>query len=181
MDIMGSGIASEFIFISKSPEPELRTIKESIKSGIFLGNSNIYSMPVLLDPFSTINPHILIVGMTGSGKTFLMRNLILRLSTIDESKIVLIDFTGEYKEQLKGLLSEPKEIDQDSNTSSQIDYFNFSKESEQEKVHAAANVLSQSLTVMRKREIGSKKRIFIVLDEAWKLLKREKSLETIVR
>lgn len=179
--IINSDVLSQLMYTPATDEPDSKSVYESCDSGLFIGNSYIYSVPALLDFKKLINPHILTIGMTGSGKTFLMKNLILRLSILDGSKIILIDFTGEYKGHLNLTNTPVSSTNPDAYGENEITYFNLASLPEGEKISISSEILRNSLLLMRKQVIDTGKRLFIVLDEAWKLLRSEKSLETIIR
>lgn len=64
--------------------------------GIYLGRTSVYRIPFLLDLTKTVNPHIAIAGMSGSGKSYMLKNLIVRLAVYDSPNILVIDWNGEY-------------------------------------------------------------------------------------
>jgi hypothetical protein len=179
--ILNSSLISQLVCLPNVDEPDLRSLAVRQNSVIFIGNSHTYSMPALLDFDKLLNPHMLIVGMTGSGKTFLMKNMILRLSVFEESIIILIDFTGEYQNRLKMHISNLEDMGLGDYSKNEITYFNLAGSLEQEKIRSCSKILEHVLILMRSQEINGKRRIFVVLDEAWKLLKSDKSLETIIR
>ena len=96
--IHSSGTISKLLDIPYTEEPNALEIMASANNGIFIGNSGRMNVPIFLDFGSLFNPHVFIVGMTGSGKTFLMKSLLMRLNFILDSKVIIIDFTGEYQE-----------------------------------------------------------------------------------
>lgn len=180
--ILTSKALSQILFMPSTSEPDRGSVEAACKSGIFIGNSSIYSLPVFLDPDGLLNPHMLIVGMTGSGKTFLMKSLIMRLSVIREDAIVLLDFSGEYRDILADYAVSPGDFQRRTPGAHGISYIDFSKMGERTKVIESSAILSSCLALMRRRTTSAcASRMFIVLDEAWKLLKSEKGLETIVR
>src|SRR5271168_3109600 len=123
--ILNSKSISQLMYLPKVDEPDLNSLSEISGLKIFVGNSYNYSMPVILDFNKLLNPHILIVGMTGSGKTFLMKSLILRLSVLEESRIILIDLTGEYQSRLKMQIAAPENTKIKDYDENEITYFNL--------------------------------------------------------
>ncbi len=152
--------------------------------GMFIGFSEGYSLPCFVNFDLLINPHIFIAGMTGSGKTYLMRNLMLRLSVVLGCSILLIDFTGEYKEFVESVGR--KEMEQASleGRSFEIDggitYINLRGRADAEKVAVAKSLLDGFVAYMRSREFDGR-HTFVILDEAWKLLSSCGSLEILLR
>lgn len=181
----GSEIVSRFFYIPNKIEQSAEKSIESSSRGIFIGRSRIYSVPFFLDFESLINPHTFILGMSGGGKTFLMKNLLLKARAVLNSTILVIDFTGEYKSALD--LQSEKELSAIDPLSYMGEdgyrtlYFNLSGLREEEKIVAAGNILDEIVRTMRLRSLDAEERIFILLDEAWKLLKGDRNLEVIIR
>ncbi|MEM3839404.1 MAG: type IV secretory system conjugative DNA transfer family protein, partial [Candidatus Micrarchaeaceae archaeon] len=125
-------------------------------------------------------------GMTGSGKTYLTKSLMLRLYAVLECIVIVIDFTGEYEEFARRFSAEcpaiagiPKLIGNDAN---KIIYINLSRESEQKKVKGATAALQAITNKMRARGFnGNARSVFVILDEAWKMMEKSRPLEIIIR
>lgn len=66
------------------------------KTGIYIGKTAIYRNPFMLDTKENINPHIAIIGMTGSGKTYFVKSMVMRAALYDNYKILIVDWSGEY-------------------------------------------------------------------------------------
>ncbi len=179
--ILNSKSIANLMYMPKIEEPTARFTNSICGSAIFIGNSYTYSMPILVNFDKLLNPHVLTIGMTGSGKTFLMKSLIMRLSVLEGSRIILIDFTGEYQKSLDLQSVDISETDPEQYNENEIIYFNLANIPEAQKISISSEILQKSVSLMRKQEINPNKRIFIVLDEAWKLLNKEVSLETIIR
>lgn len=69
--------------------------------------------PAIINKQYAVTHHTAILGITGSGKSVFARNLINQISN-DETKVIIVDLTGEYKEKIPGLSSIVN--DQDSKT-----------------------------------------------------------------
>ncbi len=179
--IINSSSLSNLIYLPKNNEPNSSLIESLSENGLFIGNSLTFSAPTLLNFNYLMNPHILIIGMTGSGKTFLMRNLILRLLILDESKVILVDFTGEYEKSLGMPLKTPHSTKPEDYGDNELTYFNLVNLPESKKIELSSQIMTNSIEMMRSRGTEAKKRVFIVLDEAWKLLNCDNRLETIIR
>lgn len=181
----GSNAISTMLYIPKLNEPSYEEASNASGCGMLVGCSLNYSMPFFIDIDSSMNPHIFILGMSGGGKTFLMKNLLLRSNSTINADIVIIDFTGEYKEIAEMLHSE-EDGSQGlrglfSKTENKTAYIGLSKYPEEEKIRISSRLLEELVRIMRARKFDSQKIMFIVLDEAWKLLKSDKKLETIIR
>jgi DNA helicase HerA-like ATPase len=64
--------------------------------GIYVGKSIGYRIPVFLDIESLINPHISIMGTTGSGKTHLSKVLLAGYAIDKGYNVIVLDWNGEY-------------------------------------------------------------------------------------
>jgi|GEM_PF-1516048 DNA helicase HerA-like ATPase len=174
-----------FFYVPQRIEQSFSKAIESSSGGVFIGSSFVYSMPFFVDFDALINPHMFILGMSGGGKTFLMKNLLLKIHAVLESTLVVIDFTGEYEMASELQTREEREaldpISYMEEGGHRVLYFNLKSLSEKEKVNAASNVLQEVVKVMRSRPLDSKERIFVLLDEAWKLLKDNADLKIMIR
>src|SRR5947209_1613819 len=63
-----------------------------------LGINNETEEPVIWNPYSSINPHVLILGESGSGKTYTASRLVIELANSDVPSIVL-DYGQGYSLQ----------------------------------------------------------------------------------
>lgn len=163
-------------------EPGIEHASSSSIGGIFIGNSYKYNMPVFLDPETLLNPHILICGMTGGGKTYLGKSLLVRMHLFCNANIIIIDFTGEYYDVVHNLATAPSDSARAAFTDSEaIAYIDLHCLNESEKISAASETLDIVAQSMRKRPKGYKRRIFLLLDEAWKLVEESRGLEVIIR
>jgi len=75
---------------SKINEPQIQTNEYKIGQ---IPNTNY---PVVLDKDSAISHHMAVVGVTGTGKSVFSRNLIREYLQDENTKVICIDFTGEY-------------------------------------------------------------------------------------
>ncbi len=64
-----------------------------------LGTIPSTTLPSVINLHEAISHHTALIGVTGSGKSFLAREIIDQLKT--DTKIICIDFTGEWKKQLE--------------------------------------------------------------------------------
>jgi hypothetical protein len=181
--IFGSSEVSKLFVICKKIEPSYDETLKIARKGIFLGNSEVYSMPCFFNTELPINSHVFIAGMSGSGKTYLMKNLIIKAGVFLRSKIILIDLTGEYKAfadflDAKVIRNSGNIFDEDSG----VVYVALDKLDEKRKIATASKVLQHIITKMRKRGTHADSNgIFLFLDESWKILSKEDSLNTVIR
>ncbi len=183
--VMGSRMLSNMFNIYANDEPSLSEVAAASENGIYLGKSERLSTPIFLDPSKAINPHIFVVGITGSGKSYLMRSMMLRMALIEELGILVVDFTGEYKEL--AALAFCKKANGENTESviaslpEGIVYMDLPNEPEGRKIEIATSVLNNVVSKMRRFDADGHNRIFVFLDEAWKILKSDDVLETIIR
>jgi len=59
------------------------------------------SLPSVINLNEVVSHHTALLGVTGSGKTFIAREIIKEL--INNTNVICIDFTGEYKKELEEL------------------------------------------------------------------------------
>lgn len=67
---------------------------DKILSGVYLGNSG--STPIFIDLQKYMGPHVLISGVTGSGKTYSLAVLLIRHHLQFGAKILILDATGQH-------------------------------------------------------------------------------------
>jgi len=173
---------SGLFFLIRSPEPNASEASRASESCIYIGNSMLHSMPAFLDISSSMNPHIFIFGMTGSGKSYLMKNLMLKLSIFSESLMLVVDFTGEYAEfaRFAGCIdADPPITKLLEGSESGIIYMNLHVGlPEHKKVEIADSALREATEYMR---LKGQKKMYIILDEAWKLLSHSGTLGILLR
>ncbi|MCL5238864.1 MAG: type IV secretory system conjugative DNA transfer family protein [Candidatus Marsarchaeota archaeon] len=179
--VSGIEFVSDLIRLPEAHVQEKARMLEGARDGLFVGMS--HRVPYFLDIGAAINPHVFICGITGSGKTYLMRNLALKLDKICGAKVVLLDFTGEYEEFARLMGTNPighdgfeEGLDGESGTL----YVNLKTAGdEMQRVRLAGMLLATILKRMRLADCAHK--TFVVLDESWKLLKEDRSLNTLLR
>lgn len=70
--------------------------KKLEKGELLVGYIPDTKYPVILNMDLAITHHMAILGVTGSGKSVFSRNLIRQYLTYNNTKIIIVDFTGEY-------------------------------------------------------------------------------------
>ncbi len=78
------------------PEPRKEQLLSNPMDSIYLGKTRYLGTPVFWDYRKLINPHIAIVGITGSGKSYLTKTFITRASIMWNTNAIIIDWVGEY-------------------------------------------------------------------------------------
>ena len=91
-------INTPLFFASSISAPQIQNTE------YIIGNIPNTNYPVILNKELAVTHHTAILGVTGSGKSVFARNLINQIAN-DNTKIVIVDLTGEYKEKIPGLNS----------------------------------------------------------------------------
>lgn len=151
---------------------------------IYVGKTKQFGLPFFLDFDSVFNPHIFVFGMSGSGKSYMLKAIVARLEAVLFASIFVIDFTGEYSEfcsmlnfrTVRNLEIRTKSIPFFQN----LNYLDLRGSDDAEKEKIAALALQELLLQMRRRG-PSKELLFVVLDEAWKLLLKGDLIDILIR
>jgi len=94
-----SKIASESMYLDRMSEEYLVDDLD----GIYLGKSDVYKLPVLLDLDKMMNKNIAVLGMSGSGKSYFLKSFIIRSNLQRNSSVLIVDWNNEYSEVVKYL------------------------------------------------------------------------------
>jgi len=78
------------------PEPRKELLLSMPEEGVYIGKTRFLHTPVFWDHRKLINPHIAIVGITGSGKSYLVKSFLTRAAIIWNSNAIILDWVGEY-------------------------------------------------------------------------------------
>ncbi len=79
-------------------EPPPKYIFNDVINSIYVGRTEILNVPFHWDFRYLTNPHIAIVGITGSGKSYFIKTFLTRASFVWNSNSIIIDWAGEYKD-----------------------------------------------------------------------------------
>ncbi len=178
---LGSKTLSGIMHIHGSEELNEKSIIESARDGIYIGDEPEFKLPVFLNFESTINNHMFVVGMTGSGKSYFLKNLLMKMNLIYGYTAIVLDFTGEYKEFAEFALAEEADLESSLHVcSGGVIYANLSLMKDGDRIKSAETYLSNIIDASSLHEHKNCKR-FVILDEAWKLLKINNTLERLIR
>lgn len=172
-------VAARLFHAPVPDEPDIDAMESACSGGIFIGFTGLLSVPFFINFDYLINQHVFIFGMSGGGKTFLMKNMMLRLHYMLECSVLLVDFTGEYAEFARFAGCRETGPSVKMQLKQGITYIDLKGYSEAEKVQHAESVLRAVAEVMRSG--ASRRRLFVIMDEAWKMLGRSAPLNAIVR
>ncbi|MCX8195322.1 MAG: ATP-binding protein [Candidatus Micrarchaeota archaeon] len=88
-------------FFVRPPEPPEDVLMADPTNAIYIGRTKIFHVPFYWTYQKTTNPHICIVGITGSGKSYFVKTFLLRASYVWGTNAFIIDWAGEYKDWVK--------------------------------------------------------------------------------
>lgn len=83
------------------PEPSLDIIFSNPLDSVYVGRTKIFNAPFYWTYHNVANPHIAVVGISGSGKSYFVKTFLLRASYVWNSNALIIDWAGEYKDWVK--------------------------------------------------------------------------------
>lgn len=89
------------LFLVHPPEPIPDMLIADPEDGIYIGKTRWLNVPVFWDYTKLINSHIAIVGITGSGKSYLVKTFLTRAALIWNSNAIILDWTGEYNKWVR--------------------------------------------------------------------------------
>jgi len=95
--------------------PFTSSFLESDKNGVMLATNLTNGIPIIRDVFALTNPNSLVLGTSGSGKSFCCKLIFLR-SYMAGSKVFVVDPQAEYLELTKALEGQIIEISKDSSS-----------------------------------------------------------------
>ncbi|MEM3075548.1 MAG: ATP-binding protein, partial [Candidatus Bilamarchaeaceae archaeon] len=79
------------------PEPPLEILFSDPLDGIYVARTRIFNVPFYWTYKNVANPHIAVVGISGSGKSYFIKTFLLRAAYVWNSNALIIDWAGEYK------------------------------------------------------------------------------------
>jgi ABC-type oligopeptide transport system ATPase subunit len=83
------------------PEPRKELLLAKPDDGVYVGKTRFLHTPVFWDPSKLINPHLAIIGITGSGKSYTVKTFLTRASLIWNTNAIILDWVGEYDKWVK--------------------------------------------------------------------------------
>lgn len=83
------------------PEPPMNILFSDPSNSIYIGKTRILRVPFYWSYENVANPHIAIVGISGSGKSYFIKTFLLRAAYVWNSNALIVDWAGEYKDWVK--------------------------------------------------------------------------------
>ncbi len=172
------------IFYPSEPEMD----DDSSVCGVYIGKTSFYKVPFFLDTNKLVNPHISIIGMTGSGKTYMIKSIVAKLCVEKHYGILIIDWNSEYTDLvnfLGGKVWRPSGEGELPDANILLSGMNSidpsSIETDSGKVALVQVVLERIRSFMLSIEPGTDTNKVLVVEEAWKLANMEHSLGRLFR
>ncbi len=91
----------------------IEPLEDYENKGIYIGKGLIYKSPIIIRFDKLINPHVAIIGMSGSGKSYLLKSIIIRRHIIEGINAFVIDWNGEYESTMEFLAGTVHRIGKD--------------------------------------------------------------------
>ncbi len=82
----------------RPPEPPLGILMKDPTNSIYIGKTAIFQIPFYWTFENVKAPHIVVVGMTGSGKSYFIKTFLLRAAFVWGTNSLIFDWAGEYKD-----------------------------------------------------------------------------------
>ena len=83
------------------PEPPLSVLFSDPLSSIYVGRTKILGAPFYWSYNNVANPHIAVVGISGSGKSYFIKSFLLRAAFVWNTNALIIDWAGEYRDWVR--------------------------------------------------------------------------------
>ncbi|MBU0585965.1 ATP-binding protein [Candidatus Micrarchaeota archaeon] len=88
-------------FLVHPPEPPMDILFSNPSDSIYVGRTKMLHVPFYWSYKPVANPHIAVVGITGSGKSYFIKTFLTRASFVWNTNALIIDWAGEYKDWVK--------------------------------------------------------------------------------
>ncbi len=162
--------------------------EDSLATGIYIGNTHMYNLPFFLDSAKLVNPHISILGMTGSGKTYLIKSIITRSGFLKERAILILDWNAEYNDVVQFLYGKVNKISSLEDLPdvecllSGVNSIDLSSiQIDSERISIAQELLNRIHSFVLSLQPSNMVSKVVVVDEAWKLQNLEQNLGRLFR
>ena len=99
-EVYNRDLAKRNIF-TRPPEPPEEFLMNDPANSVYIGHTKIFHVPFSWTFETLTNPHIAVVGITGSGKSYLVKTFLTRAALVWGTNAIIIDWAGEYKEWVK--------------------------------------------------------------------------------
>ena len=91
----------ERMILSHPPEPPAHMLMNDPFNSIYVGRTRMMKVPFYWTYENLTNPHIAIVGVTGAGKSYLVKTFLTRAALVWNTNALIIDWAAEYVDWVK--------------------------------------------------------------------------------
>lgn len=96
-----SGQLAERQFLLRPPEPSPGVLVSPPGESVYIGKTQWLRVPFFWNPSKLVNPHICVVGITGSGKSYFVKTFITRARLVFGVRALILDWAGEYADWVR--------------------------------------------------------------------------------
>lgn len=100
------------MILSHPPEPPPEMLMNDPLNSIYIGRTRTMKVPFYWTFDKLTNPHIAIVGVTGAGKSYLVKSFLTRAALVWRTNALIIDWAAEYVDWVKQTGGEVVELGQ---------------------------------------------------------------------
>ncbi len=86
----------ERMVLAHPPEPPAGILMNDPLNSIYIGRTKMMHVPFYWSFEKLTNPHIAIVGVTGAGKSYLVKTFLTRAAIVWKTNALILDWAGEY-------------------------------------------------------------------------------------